>query len=98
MQIALWRPGACFPLSFCGPVQIAPEIRAALPRESPKDREIDFFGMQTPVGFHAPLEIGTAPGSEAVAAGEAPKYADHQLLPELRAEAFAAPPMPSGVA
>src|SRR5580700_10207396 len=78
------------------PAQIPPQVGAPLPGEAPEIGKTNLIRVQAPIGFHAPAEIGTAPGRQPVTAGEPPENQPHQLLPALRAAAVA--PMPSGVA
>ena len=57
------------------PAGEAEELFAIGEEESAEVAETDGFGVEAGVGFEAPAEIGTAPGSEAMAAGGVPKKA-----------------------
>ena len=60
-------------LHFRCPLQKAPQILALPPSELPELQETDLLHFYPAVGFDPPQQVGTAPGSEMMAAGCVPQ-------------------------
>jgi len=64
-------------IHLCGPLQEAPQAGAFDPHKFPEFEEADLGHFDPGESFHAPQEIGAAPGGEAVSAGGVPEEAEH---------------------
>src|SRR5438067_1353355 len=74
-QLRVFRLGPRVAIHLRRPLQEALQVGALAPHESPKFQEADLAHLEAAVGLDAPLQIRTAPGSEAVAASGAPEKA-----------------------
>src|ERR1700722_6161695 len=61
------------------PCEKARQVAAVLPDKAPEVLKSDFVGRNAPVGFHAPAQIGAAPGTKPISPGGAPQEAQHHL-------------------
>jgi hypothetical protein len=62
------------------PAKIPHQIPPLLPREPPELPEIDRIGVYARIRFDTPPQVRAPPRPQPVAAGEAPKNAEHAYL------------------
>jgi hypothetical protein len=65
------------------PSQEPPEFAAMFPTEAKKSLLVDLLGVQTPVGFDAPLQIRTFPRLKAISASGFPQEGEHYFCDTL---------------
>ena len=53
------------------------QLPSMLPRKPPEVPQADSFRVHAPISFHAPTQIRTAPGAEAITPRSAPQEAQH---------------------
>src|SRR6267378_2331431 len=77
-QLSVLRLRPCVVFHFGGPAQKSSELSAFAEQEAPEFEEADLIHFQAGVGFHAPAQIGAAPGRQMVASRCVPKKSKYQ--------------------